>query len=110
LEWEQYENKTGMVSLPRPVMAELFEKINDNELLIMAQTVGKKAMLDVALFMDKITDLDLAQILRNLLSIGQVLYISKFQMWAIKNHIQTLILRYTTVQITQDLIKRVQQA
>jgi len=56
MEWEQYV--TGMVSLPRPVVAELFQKMNENEVVYLAENIGKKAMLDVALYMDDIGDLD----------------------------------------------------
>ena len=58
VEWEQYENKTGMVSLPRPVITELFQKMNEEEIVALAKTKGKEAMLDVALFMNNIGDLD----------------------------------------------------
>ena len=58
VEWEQYENKTGMVSLPGPVISELFGKMNEEEIIALAENLGKKAMLDIALFMNNIGDLD----------------------------------------------------
>jgi hypothetical protein len=47
-----------MVSLPRPVITELFQKMNEEEIVALAKTKGKEAMLDVALFMNNIGDLD----------------------------------------------------
>lgn len=58
MEWEQYESVTGMVSLPRPIVGELFQKMNENEIVYLAENIGKKAMLDVALYMNDIGDLD----------------------------------------------------
>lgn len=47
-----------MVSLPKPVVSELFEKMNEEEVIALAENRGKNAMLDIALFMNNIGNLD----------------------------------------------------
>jgi hypothetical protein len=58
MEWEQYKDKIGMVCLPKPVISELFQRITDDEVIALAENIGKRAMLDVAQFMKNISDID----------------------------------------------------
>lgn len=58
MEWEQYATATGMVALPKQVIGELFQRMNENEIVSLAENTGKKAMLDVAFFMNNAGDLD----------------------------------------------------
>jgi hypothetical protein len=55
--WEQYKN-TGLVSLPRPIVSELFERLDDEQVVGLAKNLGKKAMMDIAFFMNNISGLD----------------------------------------------------
>ena len=58
IEWEQYKNKIGMVCLPKSVVSELFQRMTDDEVIALAENMGKGAMLDVAQFMKNISDID----------------------------------------------------
>jgi hypothetical protein len=58
VEWEQYKNKIGLVCLPKPVVSELFQRMTDDEVIALAENIGKRAMLDVAQFMKNISDID----------------------------------------------------
>jgi hypothetical protein len=58
MEWEQYATVTGMVALPRSVVGELFQRMNENEVVYLAENIGRKAMLDVAFFMNDVGDLN----------------------------------------------------
>ena len=33
IEWDMYESKVGLISMPKPVMAELFKKTNKQEII-----------------------------------------------------------------------------
>jgi hypothetical protein len=58
VEWDMYESKVGMISLLRPVAAELFKKMSKQEIIELATGVGKNAISDAALFMKSKIDLD----------------------------------------------------
>lgn len=56
--WYMFEPKIGMVSLFKPVVAELFKKLTEQQLIEVAATVGKEATTDATLFMKRKVDLD----------------------------------------------------
>ena len=41
IEWEQYKNKIGMVCLPKSVVSELFQRMTDDEVIALAENMGK---------------------------------------------------------------------
>jgi len=51
VEWDIYEPKVGFISLSRPVAAELFNRVSRQEILHLAEHIGKNAIKDAALFM-----------------------------------------------------------
>ena len=58
VEWNIYEPKVGMMSLFRSVIAEIFKKLTEQEIIEVAATVGKEAYTDATLFMKRKFDLD----------------------------------------------------
>jgi len=58
VEWNMYEPKVGMMSLFRSVIAEIFKKLTEQEIIEVAVTVGKEAYTDATLFMKRKFDLD----------------------------------------------------
>jgi hypothetical protein len=50
-EWDIYEPKLGFISLSRPVAAELFNRASKQEIIHLAEHIGKSATNDAALFM-----------------------------------------------------------
>jgi hypothetical protein len=52
-----YESKVGMISILRPVAAELFRKMSKQEIIELATGIGKNATNDAALFMKNKMDL-----------------------------------------------------
>jgi short-subunit dehydrogenase len=57
VEWDIYEPKVGIISLFRPVAAELFKKMSKQEIIELASGIGKNATNDAALFMKSKIDL-----------------------------------------------------
>ncbi|MGB7956913.1 MAG: hypothetical protein WCF23_23310 [Candidatus Nitrosopolaris sp.] len=57
VEWDMYESQVGMISLLRPVAAELFKKMTKQEIIELATGIGKNATNDAALFMKRKMDL-----------------------------------------------------
>jgi len=57
VEWDMYESKVGMISILRPVAAELFKKMSKQEIIELATGIGKNATNDAALFMKSKMDL-----------------------------------------------------
>jgi hypothetical protein len=51
VEWDMYESKVGLISMLKPVVAELFKKTNKQEIIELATSIGKNATNDAALFM-----------------------------------------------------------
>jgi len=58
IEWDMYESKVGMISLFRPVAAQLFKKMNKQEIIELASSIGRDATNDAALFMKSTVDLE----------------------------------------------------
>ena len=58
VEWDMYESKVGLISMLKPVVAELFKKTNKQEIIELATSIGKNATNDAALFMKNKMDLD----------------------------------------------------
>ena len=58
VEWNMYEPKVGMMSLFRSVVAEMFKKLTEQQIIEVAATVGKEAYTDATLFMKRKIDLD----------------------------------------------------
>jgi len=58
VEWDMYESKVGLISMLKPVVAELFKKTNKQEIIDLATTIGKNATKDAALFMKNKMDVD----------------------------------------------------
>jgi hypothetical protein len=56
IEWDMYESKVGMISLFRPVAAQLFKKMNKQEIIELASS--RDATNDAALFMKSTVDLE----------------------------------------------------
>jgi hypothetical protein len=57
-EWDMYESKVGMISIFRPVAAQLFKRMNKQEIIELASNVGRDATNDAALFMKSTMDLE----------------------------------------------------
>ena len=51
VEWGVFENKVGIIPMPKPIVAELFENMSEHEIIDMAKRVGKNVVKDIALFM-----------------------------------------------------------
>ena len=56
-EWDMYEPKVGMIPIARPLVAALFERMDEKEIVDIARKVGKNAVHDIALFMKSSMDL-----------------------------------------------------
>ncbi len=51
VEWGMYESKVGMIPIAKPIIVELFGKMNKDEIVDMANRIGKNVVRDIALFM-----------------------------------------------------------
>ena len=51
VEWDMYESKVGMVPIAKPIIIELFNKITKEQIVDMANRIGKNVVRDIALFM-----------------------------------------------------------
>lgn len=51
VEWGVFENKVGIIPMPKPIVVELFENMSEDEIIDMAKRVGKNVVKDIALFM-----------------------------------------------------------
>lgn len=51
VEWDMFESKVGMVPVPKPIIVELFDKMTKEEIVDMANRIGKNVVRDIALFM-----------------------------------------------------------
>lgn len=58
VEWDMYEAKVGMVPIAKPIIIELFGKRSKEEIIEMAQRIGKNVVRDTALFMQGDFSLD----------------------------------------------------
>jgi hypothetical protein len=58
VDWYMYEPKVGMISFFKPVVAEIFKKLTEEQVKEVAATAGKEATTDATLFMKRKVDLD----------------------------------------------------
>jgi hypothetical protein len=58
VEWDMFESKVGMVPVPKPIIVELFDKMAKEEIVDMANRIGKNVVRDIALFMKGDINLD----------------------------------------------------
>jgi hypothetical protein len=58
IEWEEYAAKAGYMQLTKPVVAELFNRLSDEDIIEIARKTGKDANFDIMLFMKGKTDLE----------------------------------------------------
>jgi regulator of PEP synthase PpsR (kinase-PPPase family) len=58
VEWDMYESNVGLISMLKPVVAELFKKTSKQDIIELAASIGKNATNDAALFMKSKIDLD----------------------------------------------------
>lgn len=57
VEWGMYEPRVGMIPIAKPIVVELFNKMNEEEISKMAQDIGKDVVYDISLFMKNKMDL-----------------------------------------------------
>src|SRR5579863_4903769 len=58
VEWDMFESKVGMVPVAKPIIVELFGKMTKDEIIDMANRIGKNVVRDTALFMQGDISLD----------------------------------------------------
>ena len=58
VEWDMFESKVGMVPIAKPIIVELFGKMTKEEIIDMANRIGKNVVHDIALFMKGDIDLN----------------------------------------------------
>ncbi len=51
VEWDMFESKVGMVPIAKPIIVELFGKMSQENIIDMANRIGKNVVRDIALFM-----------------------------------------------------------
>ena len=56
VEWNTYEQKTGMVPTSKPVLSELLDRTIEEELVHIARTVGKNTAVTISLFVKNNVD------------------------------------------------------
>lgn len=58
VEWDSYEPKVGMIPIAKPVVIQLFENIDEDKIVEIANKIGRNAVIDIALFMKHRIDID----------------------------------------------------
>jgi hypothetical protein len=58
VEWNTFEQKTGIVPVSAPVLIELLERISEEQIVNIAKTVGKNTAIDITLFVNNKVDTD----------------------------------------------------
>ena len=56
LEWEMLQSQAGMIPIAKPVLSEIFRKMNQQEVIKLAKQVGKRTMHDTILYMKQKID------------------------------------------------------
>lgn len=51
VEWDMFESQVGMVPIAKPIIVELFGKMSQENIIDMANRIGKNVVRDIALFM-----------------------------------------------------------
>lgn len=57
VEWDVFESKVGMIPIAKPLVIKLFESMTEDEIVGMANSIGKNAAKDIALFMKNKIDI-----------------------------------------------------
>jgi hypothetical protein len=58
IDWDRLEPKAGMIPVAKPVIAEGFRHLSDDDVIKLATCVGKNTLHDIVLFMKNKVDLD----------------------------------------------------
>lgn len=58
VEWDKFEPLSGMIHIPRPVVIEVFNKKSNEDIINMAESIGKNAIYNTVLFMRGESDLN----------------------------------------------------
>jgi hypothetical protein len=58
VKWDEFVFRAGMIPVAKRVISEAFMKLNEDEVIELATSVGKNALNDIILFMKGKTDLD----------------------------------------------------
>ena len=58
LEWDMLQSQAGMIPVAKPVVAEVFRKINKEEIVSLAKEVGRSSTHNIILFMKQKMDLN----------------------------------------------------
>jgi hypothetical protein len=56
--WDKFVSKAGMIPVAKGVVSEAFDRLNEDEIVQLAISVGKNALSDIILFMKGKIDLD----------------------------------------------------
>jgi hypothetical protein len=56
--WDKFVSKAGMIPVAKGVISEAFDRLNEDEVVQLATSVGKNALSDIILFMKGKIDLD----------------------------------------------------
>ena len=58
IEWDSYAPKVGMIPMTKPIIASLFNMMNNEEISGLVSNIGKNVVQDIAYFMKMKTDPD----------------------------------------------------
>ncbi|MEM2855501.1 MAG: hypothetical protein QW416_00140 [Candidatus Nitrosocaldaceae archaeon] len=58
IEWELYEKKVGMISLPKILVKECYDMLSEEEIVMLGEKMGKNMLTDIILFMKGKIDQD----------------------------------------------------
>ena len=58
IDWDKLESKAGMIPVAKPIIAEGFRHLSDDDIIKIAICVGKSTLHDIVLFMKNKIDLD----------------------------------------------------
>lgn len=58
VDWDMLQARAGMIPIAKPLLVELLNKISDEEIVSLANNVGKNTMKDIISFMRNRLDLD----------------------------------------------------
>lgn len=58
VDWDMLQARAGMIPIAKPLLVELLNKVSDEEIVSLANNVGKNTMTDIISFMRNRLDLD----------------------------------------------------
>lgn len=58
VDWDMLQARAGMIPIAKPLLVELLNKVSDEEIVSLANNVGKNTMTDIICFMRNRLDLD----------------------------------------------------